>query len=269
VVQITYTVRGLTLEQVRERGGRGHVLSGPLGTGFFVDDEAHVVTAQHVIEAARSLPGKFPPGADVSFGVGLAYPNSDNMRANFNVVGFDLVGEDARHDLALVKMRSNPFRGETAGGIVTGDGPLEPLHGVPTIRLDRPRDGDRVAISGYPLGEPVLVTTQGIVASSWSVVVDDLPHPTIPDVTLPGMRDVYLADVQSNPGNSGGPVYSADDGAIVGVLVAGRLTNVLAGGAPAEVGGVPLLTNAGLALVIPAKYFSEMLDRNGVSWTAA
>jgi S1-C subfamily serine protease len=113
------------------------------------------------------------------------------------------------------------------------------------------------------------VTTQGIVASSWSVVVDDLPHPTIPDVTLPGMRDVYLADVQSNPGNSGGPVYSADDGAIVGVLVAGRLTNVLAGGAPAEVGGVPLLTNAGLALVIPAKYFSEMLDRNGVSWTAA
>ena len=267
MVQITFTVSGLSEEELRRLGAKtAH--SGPLGTGFFINEDAYVVTAQHVIDDAREVSAQFPT-AKVHVGVGLAYPNSANMRANFNVVNFDLVDEDNRHDLALLKLRANPFRGEVGGGIVVADQPLEPLHGVPSIRTERPRDGDGIAVSGYPLGETVLVTNQGVVASSWSVEVDEVAHPTIPTATIPKMRDIYLADVQSNPGNSGGPAYSSQDGAIVGVLVAGKLTSVVAEGQPAVVHGLWLSADAGLSLVVPAEYVVEMLDRNGVLWVRA
>jgi S1-C subfamily serine protease len=213
----------------------------------------------------RTLDSTFPLGR-VTVGVGLAYANTDFMRSNFNVIGFDVVDEDHRHDLALLKMRANPFQGEVGGGIVIGDKPLEPLHGVPVLRLDRPRDGEAIAVSGYPLSETVMVTNQGVIASSWSVEVDDIPHPTLPGVTSPEIRDLYLGDVQSNPGNSGGPVYATEDGAFVGVLVAGRLTSVQTGSGPASIAGVPLYHDAGLSLIVPTKYVTEMLDRNGVKW---
>lgn len=186
------------------------------------------------------------------------------------MVGFDIVDEDPRHDLALLKLRRNPFSGERDGGIVIGGEALEPLHGVPSLRVERPRDGDPVTVSGHPLAETVLITNTGIVASSWGVNVDELPHPEIADLTIPQMRDTYLADVQTNPGNSGGPVYSSEDGAVVGVLVAGKQTSVLlAGKEPVTLDGTPLTADAGISLIVPAKYVVEMLERHGVAWTPA
>jgi S1-C subfamily serine protease len=148
-----------------------------------------------------------------------------------------------------------------------GGEPLLPLHGRSSLRAERPRDGEAIAVSGYPLGEPVLVTNTGVVASSWSVALDEVPHPSLPGVTSPELRDVYLADVQTNPGNSGGPVYSAADGSIIGVLVAGRLTNVLAGGEPVLADELPVVADAGLSIVVPIKYAVEMLNKHGVSWS--
>lgn len=268
IVQITFTVLGLS-EEERKALGVNQVFSRPLGTGFLVDDQAHVITAQHVIEGARAVAAGQYANAEVSFGIGLAYPNTENMRGNFHVVGFDVIEEDPRHDLALLRMRRNPFQGQAGGGIMLGDKPLEPLYAVPKLRVARPRDGDAITISGYPLGEPVLVTNTGIVASSWGVTVDQVPHPGIPDVTVPDVRDTYLGDVQTNPGNSGGPVYSSGDGAIVGVLVAGRLTAVVAGGQPVVINDTQVSADAGISLIVPAKYATDMLDRNGVIWTPA
>lgn len=265
VVQITFTVFDLP-EDERRRLGVNTVLSRPLGTGFFVNDEAYVVTAQHVVEAMRGLDAKYPLGT-VNVGIGLAYENTESLRSNFNVIGFDLVAEDMRHDLALLRM--NPFEGGAGGGIIVGDKPLQPLYGVPAFRTERPRDGDGIAVSGYPLGESVLVTNNGVVASSWGVAVEQVAHPTVLGMTFPQVRDVYLGDVQSNWGNSGGPVYSSDDGAVVGVLVAGRLTGVTIGGGPAIIGGLPLQADAGLSIIVPIKYACEMLEQHNVRWTAS
>src|SRR5438132_584434 len=60
------------------------------------------------------------------------------------------------------------------------------------LELEIPADGEPIAISGYPLAEPTLVTTSGHIACSW---------------TIHNHQDHYLADVTANPGNSGGPVY--------------------------------------------------------------
>jgi S1-C subfamily serine protease len=264
VVQISCTISGNSPEVRAQLGGK-LVKHLPLGTGFLVSDAAHVITAQHVLAVARGMPGHYP-GADIRVGVGLAHPNTENMRANFSVTGFSVIEEDARHDLALLQMQQNPFQGEMSSGIVIGDSAVELLHQVATIDMTRPRDGERVAISGYPLGETVLVTNAGIIASSWSMTADEIPNPAWPDVSIPEMRDTFLADVQTNPGNSGGPVYSVSDGSVIGVLVALRLTNVIAGGSPAMVNGIPLTVDAGVSVVVPAKYVCEMLDRNSVAW---
>jgi S1-C subfamily serine protease len=266
VVQISCSVSGDSPEVRAQLGGK-FFESMPLGTGFFVSEDAHVITAQHVIAGARDLPGQFP-GADIRVGVGIAAPNTENMRAIFSVTGFDLLEEDPRHDLALLRTNQNPFQGEVASGIVINDSPMELLYRVATLNPDRPRDGDGIAVSGYPLGETVLLTNTGILASSWAYTVDEMPHPRWPNATIPETRDTYLADVQTNPGNSGGPVYSTCDGAVIGVLVAGMLTNVLAGGQPASVEGLSLSADAGVSVVVPARYVCEMLERHGVSWTA-
>lgn len=195
------------------------------------------------------------------------FPTRKTCGPTFNTVRFKVVEEDERHDLALLQMVANPFKGEVPPMIVINDQSIGGMHAVPALQPNRPRDGEPIAISGYPLGETILVTNAGIVASSWSVTADEVPHPSFPGVMLPKMRDTYLADVQTNPGNSGGPVYSTRDGSIIGVLVAGKLTNVLAGQEPVMVKGLPLLADAGLSLVVPIKYGIDTLERHGVTWT--
>lgn len=134
----------------------------PLGTGFLVNEDAHVVTAKHVIDGARQLAAK----VDSSFqlGVGLAHENTENMRANFTIVGFQLIAEDERHDLALLKLGQNPFKGEVPTGIVIGDEPLPLPHSHVTLDTDRPLDGEQIATTGYPLSNAVLITNVGHVA---------------------------------------------------------------------------------------------------------
>lgn len=112
----------------------------PLGTGFLINEDAHVVTAKHVIDSARQLGAKV--GSSLHLGVGLAHENTESMRANFTIVGFELVAEDEAHDLALLKLAQNPFKGEVSTGIVIGDEALPLPHGHVTFD-NRPPAGRR------------------------------------------------------------------------------------------------------------------------------
>ena len=44
----------------------------------------------------------------------------------------------------------------------------------------RPREGERGAVSGYPLNEPSLVTTSGHIASAWGIDIKEVSHPERP-----------------------------------------------------------------------------------------
>lgn len=224
-----------------------------LGTGFFVNAEAHVVTALHAIQAAENLRTKFSTGR---LKVALAIENmtdtqGNTFRGGFVGVDVDVVARDSRHDLALLKLRENPFRGEVGGVMVLAEGSV-PLR-VAALRLNvaRPNDGAPIAISGFPFGDPVLITNGGWVASSWSYDTEQ--------VRAPDIADRYLADVFANPGNSGGPAYDVPDGAVIGVCIAIRL-------APVH-GNPDLGYGAGLAQIVPAKYVTMLLDKSGVAWT--
>jgi len=239
-----------------------------LGTGFLVSEDAHVVTAKHVIDGARQLAAKV--GSSLQLGVGLAHENTENMRANFTIVGFELVAEDDRHDLALLKLSQNPFKGEVSTGIVIGDAPLPLPHGYVTLDTDRPLDGEQIATTGYPLSNAVLITNAGHLASAWAADIKDISVPGIAGMTRPDVADSYVADMEVNPGNSGGPTYALETGVVVGVCVASqpapaRFTDT---GEPAAVGGRGIAYSSGLTIVIPARYVVEMLTHHGVRYTS-
>lgn len=78
------------------------------------------------------------------------------------------------------------------------------------------------------------------------------------------MKDLYLADLRVNHGNSGGPVYSARSGAVIGVCVAFELADIESRNLP-EAGSL-LKYNAGISVIVPALYVSNLLKKNGLKW---
>jgi S1-C subfamily serine protease len=229
-------------------------LNQALGTGFVMSLEGYVVTANHVVEtgfeALRNLQSEMK-----MLSIGFAYANTQQMRANFTLVPFDLVETDRIHDIALLKLKSKEIPP------LVGNVPplkLEPV----TLNNDRPEDGVAIGISGYPVNQSVLVTNGGFIATSWAFDLQGLKSPETPGLYRKlDVADSYLADVNVNPGNSGGPVYLASDGSVIGICVGYLPTNVT------DTKGNPMdrYYNTGLAVVVPSRYVHNLLERHAVN----
>lgn len=248
-----------------------------LGTGFFVGEQAHVITAKHVIDGGRSVAQR--RGVAPNFAAGMAAPNMQNasiggatnitMTRNFTVIGCDVVAEDSINDLALLRLTANPFAGEVPTLIQIGETSITGLHGICAPDVDRPVDGTAVAASGYPLKNDALVTNSGCIASGWLTDRDAAALLQQQDPQSRDSVDRYLADLEVNGGNSGGPVYRANTACVIGVCVATQNAFVTFGdqeGGVVSANGRPLVYSAGLTIVVPAKYVVAFLDQNGLMW---
>ena len=135
------------------------------GSGFIIDESGVVVTNEHVVRGYRNV------------GVWL----TDGRR-----YAGEVLKQDSRSDLALVKIQSNDVFHAIAMGDPTG------------VRV-----GDDVLALGYPLVGRLgnsLTVTRGIVSAIR---------------TLDGV-DLLQTDAAINPGNSGGPLINSD-GNVIGV----------------------------------------------------
>jgi S1-C subfamily serine protease len=263
---------GLTAVEVLDARGNGikqQWLHHLLGTGFLVSSEGHVITANHLIGHGRELITKIQARSKHLL-VGLALPNTEKMRGNFTNVVFHVVDTDALHDLALLKLAQNPFKGEVRSGFVIGGKEIQLLFGTVTLNCKRPKDGAAIGISGYPLGLPVLVTNAGHMATVWSFDIQEVPLGGAPPewYRKTEVADTYLADVQANPGNSGGPAYLADNGTVIGVCIRIRLAPVCnQHGDSASIDQQQLLYSSGLTEVVPAQYVTDLLRKNNVYYS--
>lgn len=259
IVQVTYTISGLPHDTLDELGADGAVFSRPFGSGLFISDAGHVITAKHVLDEIDNFAIDYSGEGHHIVGVGLAYPNEEGegvqWRGTFSVIKFDVVATDERNDLALLRLVRNPFLMSEQRRTSSHGQVLQPSAAV--LDTTRPRDGTRAAVSGYPLDQAVLVTTAGHVASAWSV---DITNQLIPDGAggygSTDITDRYLADIQTNAGNSGGPAYRVETGAVIGVLIKPLMTSVI--------GDSSLQTSANLAQLVPARYVADLATRNGV-----
>jgi S1-C subfamily serine protease len=245
-VQITlqvYNVAEESRELIRQKhpaamqtGSAYHI---PQGTGFLVNADGYVVTAYHVIRDGRQLLAEIKADRKrlvVAFAEpNIVLPNGREIRANFQVSSFTDVSQNPNADLSLLKVNQIPM------AAFVKEMPFSPLK-PPVLRTKRPQDGEPIAVSGYPFGEPVLVTNAGWLGSAWAFQnINNIP------------MDVYLGDVVVNPGNSGGPVYSTETGAVLGVCVV-RTSAPRFG--------------AGLISITPTRYIVELLNQNHVNWSA-
>lgn len=171
--------------------------STPYGSGFLVGRDL-VVTVKHVVDALAGRP--------------LVVLLKDGT----TVEGHPLALSET-NDLALLKLEK-PVR-------------IHPLK----VNCERPRAGDKVALTGHPLTRK-WVTTWGHVAS------DNL------------YDELLLVDLPLNPGNSGGPAWNSD-GQVVGVADAYLVL---------PVGSFfSLPTNSGIGAIVPGDKLCEFLgDRN-------
>ena len=139
-----------------------------LGSGFFMDKEGYIVTNNHVIENADKIKVKLKNGKEYDA---------------------EIVGRDAKTDIALIKVKSwRDFQ-----DVKWGDS-------------DAMKVGEWVVAIGSPFGLELTVTA-GIVSAKGRVIGSG-PY-----------DDFIQTDASINPGNSGGPLINMK-GEVIGINTA-------------------------------------------------
>ena len=167
------------------------------GSGFVVGDGNLLVTNAHVVER----------GTDVASEAGLVVHSRVDDAAQVKVRRAEVVEVDKAHDLALLRF--------------TGD----PLPALALGKAGAVREGQSVAFIGFPLGGVLgfaPVTHRGVVSSITTVALPSPSARQLDNRTVQRLRDGPFAmlqlDATAYPGNSGGPLFAIETGAVVGVV---------------------------------------------------
>jgi S1-C subfamily serine protease len=202
------------------------------GSGFVAGQGNLVVTNAHV------LPDPLPAGG-VAGNLAVVVQAGGGRGENSQLRGATLVDVDRGHDLALLRIDGTPLR---------------PL---PLAEADRAREGMAVAIIGFPIGGALgftPVTHRGIISSITGIA---LPAPSAQALNAQavnrlrqGSFDIYQLDATAYPGNSGGPVFDVESGAVIAVI-----NMVLVKGSKETALTFP----SGISYAIPVRFVADLL----------
>jgi S1-C subfamily serine protease len=199
------------------------------GTGFAIGNGLTIATNAHV------LPPVLDPEGQETLVVLVRKGNEVQPRK----ASVDSIDKD--HDLALLKL-SGP--------------PLPPL----TLKsAESAREGQNIAFTGFPIGSVLgytPVTHRGIIAALTEIVLPggragDLNEKSIRRLRS-GSFQVFQLDATAYPGNSGGPMYDAETGEVLGII------NMVFIKSTKE---AALQNPSGISYAIPAGYLIELLGR--------
>jgi 2-alkenal reductase len=174
------------------------------GTGFIIDEQGHIVTNWHVVTGGTSFSVILSDGTEVPA---------------------ELIGEDPRDDLAVVKIDPSAV----PATVSLGD----------SSQLEQ---GQTVLAIGSPLGAFGNTVTMGIVSA---LNRNQLENPT--SNYCQNYTNLIQHDAAINPGNSGGPLFNLR-GEVIGV-------NTL--GIPASAGGTPV---QGIFFAVPSNTVTAVVD---------
>lgn len=198
------------------------------GTGFVVGEGNLVATSAHVL----------PDPDDKTFGNQLhvrvvAGPTAPDHRLA-SVFRFDRA-----RDVAVLRI----------------DGP--PLPALTLARADLAAEGTPIALMGFPIGGQlgmIPVTHRGLLSSVANVVMPMSSARQLNERAVMQLREgafsIYQLDATAYPGNSGGPVFDADSGQVIGIMSMG-----LAKGSREAAMSSP----SGISYAIPIRHLIELL----------
>ncbi len=199
------------------------------GTGFVVADGNHAVTNAHVLpEATENMAG-------MTVVVQVRRPGGDLSMRQATVLQVDRV-----HDLALMR-----FEGAAAPVMQVGDSGAV-------------REGQAVAFMGFPIGGALgfsPVTHRALVSS---ITPAAMPTPTARHLNAATIRsvragpfDIFQLDGTAYPGNSGGPLFDPESGAVLGVV-----NMVFIKGSRESALSQP----SGISYAIPSRFVAELIE---------
>lgn len=199
------------------------------GTGFVAAEGNLVITNAHVLPSGAAV--------DLDSRLMVLLPRgkeTPELRAA------TVVSTDPLHDLALLRIE-----GSSLPALKLGDS-------------NAVKDGQPVALIGFPVAGALgfmPVTHRGIVASVTSVA---LPAPTsrqLDERAIRRLREgpfaMFQLDATAYPGNSGGPLFDPETGAVLGVISGGVLK-----AAKEQALSLP----SGITYAIPVRYVADLLN---------
>jgi serine protease Do len=206
------------------------------GTGFVVGDGSLVVTNFHVLPPAAESAGN---AANVAAPTLMILAPRTGRELEPRVA--TLVASDRNHDLALLRIEGAPLP-----ALTLGDAALV-------------REGSSVAFIGYPIAGILgfsPVTHRGIVSSVTRIVLPAASAGQLSERAIARLRegpfDIYQLDATAYPGNSGGPVFDAATGRVIGVI-----NMVLIRGTKESA-----LTNpTGISYAIPVRFVADLIEK--------
>lgn len=164
------------------------------GTGFVVDKGSLIITNAHV------LPEKLNHEKLEKLAVFFRKDKQSKMAV------VKTVAIDGKHDIAVLKLIKGHLLPLTLGN------------------SEQVREGQSIAFTGYPIGMILglyPVTHRGIVSAITPMVIPMIKARQLNAKLMKRLRepyDVFQLDATAYPGNSGSPVYDAENGNVIGVI---------------------------------------------------
>lgn len=198
------------------------------GSGFVVGDGNLLATNYHVL----------PPGADTESVSRLAVV-AGRDGSNLQLRQARVVAVDRQHDLALLRFDGAPLPAVTLAPVGTA------------------REGEAVALMGYPIGSVfgfAPVTHRGIIAAKTTIALPAATAQQLDPRAVARLRsgnfEVYQLDATAYPGNSGGPVFDVETGQVLAIV-----NMVLVRGSRESALSQP----TGISYAIPVEHLVELL----------
>jgi S1-C subfamily serine protease len=200
------------------------------GTGFAVANGNLAITNAHVIPP----PGEPTDGSDLV--VQVRRGGELQMRAA------TVLEVDRMHDLAVLRFDGAP---------------------VPALALadsDAVKEGQTIAFTGFPIGGSLgfsPVTHRGMVSSITPIVLPAANDQRLSARSIRSMREgafnIFQLDGTAYPGNSGGPVFDTNSGAVIAVI-----NMVFVRGSRETALSQP----SGITYAIPSNFITPLLQRS-------
>ena len=262
--EITQNMQQRTVQlvfAVQQKQGDTDVSFTPVGTGILVNNNGYVITADHLLDSKEQYTQQAQAEVKEMGIVVLAPPGASsftNVPQPLTAINdFDVIARDNKHDLALLKIKmlsvTSPLDGKTLLTVHFNRNVGGSLNvGVAHFSAGITRN-NAIAITGYTSdavtgaisGELMPETKTGKVTSK---EITDIHNPKLASIS-PGLvyavTYFHTTDIISNPVFSGSPVYSPQNGAIMGM-------------------GICVVDPAGQTVIIPGKYILDLLKSNGV-----
>lgn len=204
------------------------------GSGFVVGAGNQAITNAHVLLG----PAEDNGGADLVVQVRTSKGEWETRKAT-------VVEIDRLHDLALLQV----------------DG--APLPGLTLRDSDTVREGQAIAFMGFPIGGALgfsPVTHRGMVSSITAIALPAANGQQLTERVIRSLREgtfnIFQLDGTAYPGNSGGPMFDADTGEVLGVI-----NMVFVKGTKESA----LTSPSGISYAIPSNFIRQLMQGRKVN----